>query len=273
MFDASDRTTIWGGASLYQVWHKRLQVLVSYTIVAVAISLIAWVILLALSAIVGFPGGVIGSVPISVLIGALVSLLMLIFSKWSSTVGISIGPLADKKAEAKVKTVLESICTQVGVAMPDIGQIDGAAIEVASFARPRKHLIVLSNGAISALSTLELEAVLAREIAKVRSGLSNYDAYLLVPRKLLALITLGAYPESVALPIAQETMLVDLASLAITRFPPALISVLRKFRDEGTFFELKGASAKGSSWLWINPPVISGSKTLLEDRIAQLEEW
>ena len=273
MFDASDRTTIWGGASLYQIWHKRLQVLVSYTIVAISISLLLWVVLLVLSAVLGFPRDVVASVPISVLIGALVSLLMLMLSKWISTAGISIEPLSDEKAGAKVKTVLESICTQVGVTVPEIGQIDSAAIEVASFARPRKELIVLSKGAISSLSTLELEAVLAREIAKVRSGLSNYDAYLLVPRKLLALITLGAYPESITLPVAQEVMLVDLASLAITRFPPSLISVLRKFRDDETFFELKGAASKGSGWLWINPPAISGSRTLLEDRIAQLEEW
>ncbi len=273
MLDVTDRTTIWGGGSLYQLWHKRLQVLVAYSIVAAVVSLIAWIVLVVLATVVSSPRDAVENVPIAVLIGIVVSATLLAFSRWSATLGISSMPLSDEVAEARVRTILESICTQVGVSMPEIAQMDSPAIEVASFTKLRTQLIVLSQGAISSLSTLELEAVLAREIAKVRSGLSNYDAYLLLPRKLLAFLTFGAYPESMTLSLAQEVMLVDLASLAITRFPPSLISVLKKLREEETFCELKGAAAKGSSWIWLNPPMISGSKTLLDDRIAQLEEW
>ncbi|WP_178138662.1 hypothetical protein [Ferrithrix thermotolerans] len=273
MFDASDRTTIWGGANLYQLWHKRLQVLVSYLVFASAIAILTWVLLVTASYLLSLNRDVIENIPVSVVVGLGVAALMLLVSKWVSVVGFDFEPIGDAVLEARVKTVLEAICTQVGVQIPLLAEIKTPAIEVASFKKGGEPLVVLSSGALESLSVLELEAVLAREIAKVRSGLSDYDAYLSLPRRLLALVTLGAYPESVTLPMAQEIMLVDVASLSITRFPPALILVLKKIRDEGVFFELEGAAAKGSSWLWLNPPLLKGSKALLEDRIAQLEEW
>lgn len=275
MLNASGKTAIWGGAAIYQVWSKRLQVLSSYSFLAIAIAAFFWCVLLGADIIGIFHSNAVLNISFAFAGGIGVSVLLALCSRIISPLGFkwkSVGSLADI---VRVQVVVESICSSMGVPLPEVELIRSDAIEVASVLRLRGRLrIIVTAGTLSELSILELEAVLAREIAKYRSGLSRYDALLMVPRKILALLTLGSYPESINDSQAQETMLIDLASLAITRFPPSLVSALRKIGNKSeTYFDLPGSLAKGSSFIWLDPPVLSGRSELLVDRIAQLEEW
>jgi heat shock protein HtpX len=136
---------------------------------------------------------------------------------------------ANPDEHARLYNVVEGLCLAWGLPQPELRLlVDPAPNAIAIGRSPDDSVIICTTGLVDSLDRMELEAVLAHELAHVRnldvlsgSVAANTIGYLALmsPRAGIALLRRsGAARESYA----------DRASVGLTRYPPAMISALEK---------------------------------------------
>lgn len=274
MIDSSDRTLLWGGTRIYQLWNKRLEVTTYYLTVLFVVAAVAWLPTAFIFNLSKVHGYAITAIPLALAVGAVVALILALASRrlsgWGLDKSYTTSPIL-----RRAMTITESLCAQVGVEMPEIKVLSSPSVNAMSYSISRnRRVIILTSAALDELSFVELEVVLAREVARIRSGLSDYDALLGLPRKLLAALSFGSYPRSLSANLASEVQMVDLAGLTITKFPPALAGALEKvLKDESNHPEVKSWFTRATGYQWLDPCVYRNSHELLRLRIDELREW
>ncbi|MGC8481659.1 MAG: hypothetical protein ACP5PJ_08935 [Acidimicrobiales bacterium] len=278
MIDSSDKTLLWGGARIFQVWGKRLEVSTVYAVVWLISAVILWVPVRIILGIATTSSPSVTAVPYAIIAALVLTMVILFSAKYFSFWGLRSlvrqGSTTDQRLD-RVQTVAESLCAQSGLELPDILVIDTGAVNATSVLGPRGHAsILITRGALAQYSIIELEAVVAREIARLRSGLASYDAILSLPRKILAWVSFGAYPARLKPSLAREIEMVDLAALTLTRFPPALADALEKSLppsdEEGVVTIGIGRAA---AWQWLYPWVYREANASARLRVDELREW
>ena len=175
----------------------------------------------------------------------------------------------------RLHNVVDGLCAANGVAKPALYVIDDAAPNAFVVGRAADHAaLAVTQGLLDAMSRVELEAVIAHELSRIK------DDDILVDT-LAVTLPVTARLVHLAMGRGREPC-TDMAAVAMTRFPPALASALGKMRDGGT-------AVQSSSWatahLWIAAPR-SGSEVRdpsvedarfddhqpLDQRIALLQE-
>ncbi|MBU6329048.1 MAG: hypothetical protein KGR18_03720 [Acidobacteria bacterium] len=151
--------------------------------------------------------------------------------------------------EARLDNLAESLAAQSGVPVPLLRVVDdpGANMLVVGTA-PDAAVLVVTTGLLAGLDRMQLEAIVGRGIAEIRSGdlpastmavrsvgrpaaaLDAGGPRALVARPFAGLVTAGA--AFVGDP--DRDLLLDQAAVALTRFPPALISALERCAAIGT---------------------------------------
>ena len=169
---------------------------------------------------------------------------------------------------------------------------DAAPNAFATGRDPRHAAVVVTTGLLARLDRVELEGVLAHELSHIRSGdilVSTLAVTLVGVVALLADVALrflwwggprhrddrregGGGPQVVVavlgfvlLPVAplvarimraavsrQREALADVAGVALTRYPPGLISALEKLRDDTTVVH---SASRATAHLWIESPI------------------
>jgi hypothetical protein len=278
VIDSSDKTLLWGGARIFQVWTKRLEVSTVYAVVWLITALILWIPIRIILGIATTSSPSVTAVPYAIVVALALTLVILFAAKYFSLWGLRSlvrqGSTADQSLD-RVQTVAESLCAQSGLEVPGILVIDTQAVNATSVIGPRRRAsIVITRGALAEYSIIELEAVVAREIARLRSGLASYDAMLSFPRKILAWVSFGTYPVRLKTSFAREIEMVDLAALTLTRFPPALADALEKSipssDNEGSVTIGIGRAA---AWQWLYPWVYREANASTRLRVDELREW
>ncbi|QYG93410.1 M48 family metalloprotease [Iamia sp. SCSIO 61187] len=138
--------------------------------------------------------------------------------------------------EPRLHNLVEGLCVGIGLQPPRLRVVEDATANALAVARSVDDAdLVVTRGLLDRLSLVELEAVLAHELARIRRG----DAFVGV----LAGPVLGGggqvFPATVIAPITRAIVgrgepiesWSDLAAVEITRYPPGLVAALEKIAE------------------------------------------
>lgn len=175
----------------------------------------------------------------------------------------------------RLHNVVEGLCAAAGLPKPRIFVADDPAPNACSTGRdPRHAALAVTTGLLEKLDRMELEGVIAHELSHVKS----YD---ILPATLAVTIlgSIGrlfpALGDRLMLAVATRgrELAADVHGVALTRYPPGLISALEKLRDDPT---PRTSISRATAHLWIESPIlddsVDGPAARLEERIEALRE-
>lgn len=192
---------------------------------------------------------------------------------WRAGVGVARRALdgrpADPVEHARLQNLVEGLCSSAGVPVPEVLVVDDPAPNAAVYGlEPRAATLVVTSGLLERLGRLELEGVLARELAAVRS-LDIRPATVAVGLLRLA-GGMGPVAGKVRAAVATPAVVADASGVALTRYPPGLASALVKLAPDGAGVR---ATSAATAHLWLVSP--AGGPEIhppLEERIQSLRE-
>lgn len=161
---------------------------------------------------------------------------------------------------ARFHNLVSGLCSAAGLPKPALFVVDDPAPNAFSVGRrPRHASVVVTTGALTKLSRIELEGVLAHELSHIK----QYDTLV----STLALALLGAVAPASVRWVAnpRREPMADVQGVAYTRYPPGLIAALEKLRDDPATLS---ARSRAMAHLWIESPV----HPPLDQRIEALRE-
>lgn len=170
--------------------------------------------------------------------------------------------------EPRYHNLVEGLCVSAGLPKPELYVVDDeAANSFATGRSPAHAAIVVTTGLLEKLSLMEMEGVLAHELAHIRSndtlvnGLGTALVALpLMPagglsgRLLAALVGRGRERDA------------DISGVRLTRYPPGLAAALEKVRGDGAD---AASVSRATAHLWIASPLDAGG---FDERIKALRD-
>ena len=199
---------------------------------------------------------------------------------------------ADPVEYARLHNVVEGLCIAAGLPKPRLYIIDDEAPNAFATGRNPQHAAVaVTTGLLDKMNRVELEGVLAHELSHVknydilvstlavtlvgvvallsdfglrtifwgggrqgrREGDSNNASaiFAILGFALLILTPIAAKMMQMAVSRKRES-LADVSGVALTRYPPGLISALEKLKDDQTVVH---SGSRATAHLWIEAPV------------------
>jgi Zn-dependent protease with chaperone function len=271
--DMNDRAAIWGGLRIFELSDKRLQVTRTYGIFAFLVAIVVWIPVALIYDLLGERSYFVTSLPLVLGLAVFATLvaffLAIPMSTWglASSEGVGAGV-------ARATIILQTLCSQGGIDLPDLWIDAAPGINATSILRTKNRAaVIVTHDVLNELSVIELEAVLAREVSRLRSGLAYYDAKLVFMRKIFVLLGLGFLRVGLRQDLYEDPKRIDLGAMVLTRFPPGLASVLERLVNDARRRSVRGRIAAASSWQWLNPAEFGGEHYLLVDRLDEMKEW
>lgn len=185
--------------------------------------------------------------------------------------------------EPRLANVIEGVCLLVGVERPTLVVHPAATANAAAFGRrPDRTTIVVTQGLLSELGRIELEAVVARLLTQIRDGRIAYLTTAVTTVGLPALMWRSLWP-LVHARLEREANTGndfddDTEAVKLTRYPPGLADALEMMSRVGV-----NTSAPQATWpLWLADPRAAGTRPPdelpgyradLETRVAVLREF
>ena len=215
---------------------------------------------------IGLLGGPVVAVVVLVVGAAAIAAAVWLSADRRATTAVGGAP-ADPRTHARLFNLVDGLCAGAGVAPPRLVVVDDGALNAVATGRdPRRATLAVTTGMLAGLSRVELEGVLANELVRIK----HRDT---LPGTLAAGV--GPLARRLALPSEGEET-VDLAAVALTRYPPGLASALEKMAAAGTSLAPPAGSVAA---LWLadpRPSAASGAPTPdrrpLAERVAALRE-
>lgn len=209
----------------------------------------------AFVAFAGLVGAILGGVPGIIggaVVGAVVAAAAYFFSDRIALAAAKARP-AHPVDQARLHNIVEGLCVAAGLPKPALYVVSDPAPNAFSAGRnPANASLVVTTGLLDSMTRVELEGVVAHELAHIR----NHDT-------LMTTTAVGLLFLRGLLSPRRET-LADVSGVRITRYPPGLISALEKLRGGR-------ADRRSGSWvtahLWIDAPHPS-----LDQRLAELRD-
>lgn len=171
----------------------------------------------------------------------------------------------DKGSEPRLESLVASMCASHGIAEPSLYLVDSQALDAAVVGRGDETQLVVTTGALRRLDRLELEAVVARQLAQSGAGVHAATTLASVGPMLgpLAKLVRRAQLDS------RRLALTDVQGVLMTRYPPALAKAFQKAAQGGGV-----AGPLSTRHLWMIGPTdgTAGVQPPLQDRIDALRE-
>ncbi len=206
---------------------------------------------------------------------------------------------ADPGRQPRLFNLVEGLCESAGLPVPRLYVVDSGAANAFAVGRgAARSALVVTSGLLAALNRVELEGVLAHELAHVESRATRLSTVAVVlggaPGLLREARRRGGSPllGAAAILLAPLAPLMRLATPArreldadeigayLTRYPPGLISALRKLAAGAEPGQL-GGTALDHLWIVAPDPAPRDATALartyrthppLDERIAALRE-
>lgn len=224
----------------------------------------------------GVIGFVVGIVTGSVLWGLLafvvaaaaIAAAAFLAADWLALKLLAARPLAEG-GSTMLRNQLEELSARTGVTEPSLYTVGAGAPAIASVGRTNRALVV-TDGLTDELSVVELEAAVAREIARMQSGATTVDT-LAVPFLTLPLLPMrGLARRALAFFRGSDhDARTDLDGVGITRYPPGMTAALQKMKGgrPGGSFAVEHLWATG-----VERPAGKPGSFSLDDRLEMLRE-
>ncbi|MDQ2728278.1 MAG: hypothetical protein M3Y91_10550 [Actinomycetota bacterium] len=153
------------------------------------------------------------------------------------------GRPASVSTDARLLNLIDGLCTTAGLRQPRVIVTPHSGLNLLVAGRSAdKAVLAVTSGLVENLSRIELEGVLADGLVQIRRG----D---IIPATVaVAIFGLGA---RWAAGVGDHDAEVDLAGVALTRYPPALVSAFETMDRLGTALPEVPSSLAG---LWLADP-------------------
>lgn len=168
----------------------------------------------------------------------------------------------------RLENLVEGLCVSGGIVPPTLHAIDDAGLNVLTVGRsPGESHLVVTTGLIEALTRIELEAVVARELALIKSGHVALATSLVLPGRVVPSIVASALPP-------RCDVVADMEAVAATRFPPGMVGALERAAGGASV----SAAPRWTRHLWIVDPDAgpdggdTPTHSPIDERIATLRE-
>ena len=223
----------------------------------------------------------------SVIVAAIVFVLVgaaVMYALWRLAPSVALHRIGaipiDEHDETRLSNVTEGLCATFGLSMPSLQVLDDDVPNACALGRDaRRSVLVVTTGLLRRLDPIELEGVIAHELAHVKrsdNGVSCIG------------ITLGRIVggESTLRRCVGENReyRADVVGASAVRFPRGLLAALRTMMEApapaaGSFFA-SSARFGSTRWVWIDPSVghrddalVPGDLDATSVRAAALSEW
>jgi Zn-dependent protease with chaperone function len=195
--------------------------------------------------------------------------------------------------QARLQNLLEGLCDSAGVPRPDLYVMAAQGLNTLVVARPASPghgSVVVTSGLVHALSRLELEAVLAHQLAQLKRGdLLQASNEVMLSGLPLVIAERGRsggawrFLAALSAPLVGRSARAlhqfrpavswteaDLAAVSITRYPPSLVTALQKVNGQSSVPGVAGATAH--LWFAAPSPPVADHYPQVSERIAVLHE-
>ncbi|MBO0894386.1 MAG: M48 family metalloprotease, partial [Acidimicrobiales bacterium] len=221
-----------------------------------------------LVAVLVVPAGPVVAVVAAVVVGAVTALGAWILSPRLLCWAVGARP-ARAGEQPRVRNLTASLRAAMGVGTPSLFVVIDPVPNAMVLGTSRRHAtLVVTAGLAERLNRIELEGVLAHELAHVKAAdqvVGTVAGAVLGPLSPMV----PAWRRAMARSAARREARADLAGVRVTRYPPGLRSALEKMH-EGPAPALPGWRGWLAAHLWINPPGDDGGE--LKRRIEALDE-
>jgi heat shock protein HtpX len=157
--------------------------------------------------------------------------------------------------EPRLENMIDGLCDSHGFRRPTLALIEDPARNAVVFGRKPGHVtLALTTGLRDSLSRMELEGLLARELAlATHDGLAG--ATVLAP--VLSVLPASMRSRVVAWYMGEHrAMLDDFDAVHFTRYPPGLAAALDRMGEGST---VVAGAGRNSAHLWVVPPDLQGT--------------
>lgn len=178
-------------------------------------------------------------------------------------------PLDEARAP-RMHNVLSGLCDTYGYRRPEVVLIDDPAINAVAFGRkPDRAVLAVTRGLVDGLDRMQLEGVLARELAAINAPTR--------PAATAAVAARPFVPESyVRARLARmvdraDPVRFDFDGVKLTRYPPGLADALEHIATHGSAIRNANPAARH---LWLVDPIpgASGGDWDVNTRVDALRE-
>ena len=188
--------------------------------------------------------------------------------------------LVDEQDDPRLYNVTEGLCATFGLSMPSLHVVDDDVPNACALGRDaRRSDLVVTTGLLRRLDPIELEGVIAHELAHVKRGDNGVSCV------GITLGTLFGGEKTLRRCVGESREYrADVVGASAVRYPRGLLDALRVMMDapppaEGSLFA--SPSRFGSTrWVWIDPsvghrddPLVPGDLDATSVRAAALSLW